>query len=126
MATIGHPLSDLCNFLVPYTMAAVAESGDVVNEPFLPGHCPGLPSKGQIMAWYREISGWDPEPESAWGDAFCMYRGSIILQGIAARQVMGVASSAKSHEYAGKMKPFADMVWKLIGGDRNMLAKPSL
>lgn len=66
------------------------------------------------MAWYREAAGWDPAPDMAWGDAFGIYRNSIIMQGIAARQALRQASSAKADEYARSFKPFGEVAWTLV------------
>lgn len=116
MATIGHPLADIVNLLTPYTTAAIplAVNSGRVNPAFRPGSLEGLPTKEQNIAWYREIAGWDPEPVIGWGDAFGIYKGSIIMQGIAARYAMRVASSAKAQEYAVQMKPFAEIGWVMI------------
>ena len=81
---------------------------------FLPNHTPGLPTKEQCIEWYRETAGWDPTPDMTWGDAFGIYRGSIIMQGIAARYAMRQASSARAREYAVQMKPFATVAWDLV------------
>jgi aminoglycoside phosphotransferase (APT) family kinase protein len=116
MATIGHPLSDLVNLLTPYTMASMAGSdyGGRVNVKFQEGHCDGLPTKSQCMSWYSEVAGWDPSKDISWGDAFGIYRGCIIIQGIAARHAMRVASSARAMEYAAQLKPYAEAAWFLI------------
>jgi len=115
MATIGHPLSDLCNLLTPFTTAAIpqASAAGRANKAFANG-CPGLPTKQQCISWYREVAGWDPAPVITWGDAFGIYRGTIIMQGIAARYAMRVASSARAQEYAVQMKPFAEVAWALV------------
>jgi aminoglycoside phosphotransferase (APT) family kinase protein len=116
MATVGHPLADLSNLLTPYTTATVGfgEDSSRVNTNFRPGSLEGLPTKEQNIAWYREVAGWDPEPVIGWGDAFALYRGTIIIQGIAARYAMRVASSAKALDYAKQLKPYAEAAWGLI------------
>lgn len=116
MSTIGHPLSDLANLLGPYATAASPEAQKIgrASPAFLPGATPGLPSREQLAAWYHEFAGWDPLPELTWGDAFGIYRGSIIMQGIAARYALRQASSAKAHEYAVQMKPYGEIAWSLI------------
>jgi aminoglycoside phosphotransferase (APT) family kinase protein len=128
MATIGHPLSDLANLLTPYTTAAIpiAEKSGRAQVAFKPGNTEGLPTKSQNIAWYREVAGWDPAPDMTWGDAFGVYRGTIIMQGIAARYAMRVASSAKAQEYAVQMKPFAEVAWTLIQNWRAAHEKASL
>ena len=116
MATVGHPLADIVNLLTPYTTASMpfAEDSGRVNSKFRPGSLDGLPTKEQNIAWYREIAGWDPEPVIGWGDAFGIYKGTIIMQGIAARYAMRVASSARAQEYAAQMKPYAEIGWMMI------------
>lgn len=116
MSTIGHPLSDLSNLLTPFTTAASPKARSIGrgSEAFLPGGTPGLPTKEQCIAWYREVAGWDPMPDMTWGEAFGVYRGSIIMQGIAARYAMRQASSARAQDYAVQMRPFALVAWDLV------------
>ena len=127
MSTIGHPLSDLSNLLSPYTFALVtstsSSSPELTNavslgatkiSSFAPSNRPpGLPSREQCMSWYTSIAGWDPAPESKWGDAFGVFRNSVIMQGIAARYALRQASSAKAKEHAVKMGPFGEFAWSL-------------
>lgn len=116
MSTIGHPLSDLANLFQPFTTASSQTARRIGrgSDDFLPNHLPGLPTKAECIQWYREVSGYDPEPDMTWGDAFGIYRGSIIMQGIAARYAMRQASSAKAKDYADQMKPFATVAWDLV------------
>ncbi|KAI9813076.1 MAG: hypothetical protein M1827_004296 [Pycnora praestabilis] len=112
MSTIGHPLSDLANLLTPFLLA---NSTAVRGQPaFRPDATPGLPSRRQCIQWYREVSGWDPESELTWGDAFGLFRGSVIMQGIAARYAMRQASSEKAKDYAAQMRPFGEFAWGLV------------
>lgn len=115
MATIGHPLSDLSNLLNPFTAATIPESiaSGRANQAFV-DEVPGLPSKEQCIAWYRDTAGWDPAPVMTWGDAFGFYRGCVIMQGIAARYAMRVASSARAQEYGAQTGPYAEVTWTLI------------
>lgn len=116
MSTIGHPLSDLSNLLTPYTTSAIdlARSIGRGTDAFLPGKTPGLPTKDECIAWYRDAAGWDPAPDVTWGEAFGIYRNSIIMQGIAARYALRQASSAKATEYAKSFKPFGEVAWTLV------------
>ncbi|KZF25894.1 APH-domain-containing protein [Xylona heveae TC161] len=115
MSTIGHPLSDLANLSTPYVLANVPEGSGIRDHPeFRPGVTPGIPYRGQCIQWYREVAGWDPSIEMPWGDAFGIFRGSIIMQGIAARSARRQASSAKAHEYIVQMAPFGEFAWSLI------------
>lgn len=116
MATIGHPLSDLSNLLSPYTMASIPGNITRINPAFEPSATthPGLPTKEQCIQWYTAVAGYDPSPDLTWSDAFGSYRGAIIVQGIAARFAMGVASSAKAEEYAVQLKPLSEVAWQLV------------
>jgi len=116
MSTIGHPLSDLCNLLTPFTTAGSEKARSVGrgSEIFLPGRTPGLPTKEECIAWYRDVSGYDTTSDMTWGDAFGIYRGSIIMQGIAARYATRQASSARAMEYGVAMKPFGEVGWELV------------
>jgi len=126
MATIGHPLSDIVNLLTPHTHAALpgAEQNPRLNRAFLPSsRAPGLPTKKECLDWYRETCGYDAESEIGWGDAFGTYRSTIIIQGIAARYAMGVASSASAKEYAVQLHPFAETCWTMIQKYKQELEK---
>lgn len=118
MATIGHPLSDIVNLLSPHTQAAqpnASQTSTRLNKAFIPAsRLAGLPTKQQCLDWYCQVSGYDAEADIGWGDAFGVYRGTIIIQGIAARYAMGVASSASAKEYAVQLRPFAETCWRMI------------
>lgn len=118
MSTLGHPLSDISNLLSPFTFALEPPSEALasrINPAFLSTTMtPGLPSRSQCIAWYAQVAGWDPSPESGWGDAFGVFRNSVIMQGIAARYATRQASSARAEEYAVQMKPFGEFAWRLV------------
>ena len=136
MSTIGHPLSDLANLLGPYTLAQPQPRPSISsqkssrpliesrsNPAFLPNSgVPGLPSRNECIAIYAEAAGWDPRPEhkgdtdeSLWGDAFGVFRNSVIMQGIAARYALRQASSAQAQEIGALMGPFGEAAWTLVG-----------
>ena len=116
MSTIGHPLSDLVNLLSPFTIAEsqVAFQIGYGSKEFWPCATPGLPTKRNCIEWYRDIAGWDPSPDIAWGEAFGLLRNAIIMQGIAARFALRQASSAKAIEYASQVKPFSEIGWSFV------------
>jgi len=118
MSTIGHPLSDLCNLLTPYLTARSVSAVNIGrgSPAFVSGNTPGLPTRDQCIRWYTEVAGWDPTYDITWGDAFGIFRGSIIMQGIAARYAMRQASSAKARDYAVQMGPFGEFAWSLVEG----------
>lgn len=110
MATVGHPLSDVCNITSPYFM----DSTEYDLRLFRPGALPGLPTRQQCLRWYADVAGWDPSPDILWGDAFFSWRGSVIMQGIAARFALRQATSTRASEYAKKTKPFALEAWERV------------
>lgn len=110
MATVGHPLSDFCNLTSPYIMDGVDNQVDL----FQPGQTPGLPSREDCIRWYSEVAGWNPAVDLLWGDAFFAFRGSVIMQGIAARFAGRQASSARAVNYAKRAKPFALGAWERV------------
>ncbi|KAL2756807.1 hypothetical protein ACRALDRAFT_2087252, partial [Sodiomyces alcalophilus JCM 7366] len=113
MSTVGHPLSDLCNFITPYFTAD--REGTNPHRGFLPNATPGLPEPSQVVQWYAEISGYDPSRELNWGMAFNIFRSSAVCQGIAARIARRQASSEQAKRYADTREPLAEFAWELIG-----------
>ncbi|ORY19392.1 kinase-like domain-containing protein [Clohesyomyces aquaticus] len=128
MSTIGHPLSDLNNLLMPYVSASSEEAMKIgrANTAFQPGATEGLPSKEQLISWYAETAGWDPKADVTWGDAFSTYRGAVIMQGIAARYALRQASSAQAQAYGSQMKPYAEFAWDLVQEYKNTHEKARL
>lgn len=119
MSTIGHPLSDLSNLIVPWTISAFSTERRNSSEAFAPGaETPGLPSREQVVRWYAEVAGWDPAADIAWGTAFAMFRDSIIFQGIKSRYAVRQASSAEAKRVGEEMLPCAEICWKLVGRAR--------
>lgn len=122
MATVGHPLSDFCNLSSPWIM----EGADSQLETFQTGRVPGLPTREDCMRWYSEVAGYDPAEDILWGDAFFAFRGSVIMQGIAARFAGRQASSARAGEYAKRAKPFALGAWERVQRVQRLAPKGKL
>ncbi|KAK4499037.1 hypothetical protein PRZ48_009549 [Zasmidium cellare] len=117
MATIGHPLSDIVNLTGPYAAAnnPLAAAAGRANDAFKDGATPGLPTKQQCLDWYHEVVDYKITPqELTWGEAFGMYRGAIICQGIAARYAVRQASSEKAMEYGKAMHPYGELGWQFV------------
>ena len=121
MATIGHPLSDLCNFTTPFYTATVV--GTNAQAAFLPGATAGLPDAKEIVRWYTEVSGYDPAAELAWGMAFNIFRSAAVCQGIAARIAQRQANSDVAKKYADTRVPLAEFAWELTAVARSGRAK---
>ncbi|KAK7700239.1 hypothetical protein SLS64_011052 [Diaporthe eres] len=125
MSTVGHPLSDLANALMPFFSAHTADGPPETRIPhahaaFLPGATPGLPTPEQLASIYATAAGlgngrWEGmEQELKWTQAFATFRLSAILQGIAARAAVRQASSAKAQEHANARGPVAELAWALV------------
>ncbi|KAI1175272.1 kinase-like domain-containing protein [Nemania sp. FL0916] len=114
MSTIGHPLSDLANMLMPFFTAEASRSFNPRSEAFLPGATPGLPSPDDVLGWYQDAAGWDPRPEFHWALAFSVFKLSGIAQGIAARYATRQASSAEARKYAQAFQPLGELAWSLV------------
>lgn len=117
MATIGHPLSDIVNLTGPFAAAnnPLAAAAGRANDAFKEGATPGLPTKQQCLDWYHEVVDYKITPqEMTWGEAFGMYRGAIICQGIAARYAVRQASSEKAKEYGAAMHPYGELGWEFV------------
>ncbi|KAF2708026.1 phosphotransferase enzyme family domain protein [Pleomassaria siparia CBS 279.74] len=119
MSTIGHPLSDLSNLIVPWTVSAFSLDRRNSHPSFAPSppssqRAPGLPTRDQCIAWYCEVASWDPAPELGWSTAFAMWRDSIIFQGIASRYAVRQASSLEAKKVGEEMLPAAEICWELV------------
>lgn len=127
MSTIGHPLSDLSNLIVPWTITAFSTERRNSHKAFHPSaHTPGLPTRDQCIQWYREVAGWDPAPELAWSTAFAMWRDSIIFQGIASRYAVRQASSEQAKKVGEEIVPAAEICWELVGRAKERRARANL
>ncbi|KAL4758055.1 kinase-like domain-containing protein [Aspergillus foveolatus] len=98
MSTIGHPLADIANVLHPWTVNAI--SNTTALQLSLPHNI--------------DRAGWDPAPELRWAEAFCLFRLSIIYQGIAARYAARQASSTQAKERVKAMYPSAELAVRVI------------
>jgi aminoglycoside phosphotransferase (APT) family kinase protein len=113
MATIGHPLSDICNLLTNFYSAKAPGSTPYDTSGFLPGRTPGLPQPEQILEWYTGQSGYDPRSEVPWGMSFSIWKLAGVCQGIAARYALRQASSEKARQHAETRGSLAKFAWQL-------------
>ncbi|KAF2485356.1 kinase-like domain-containing protein [Neohortaea acidophila] len=122
MATIGHPLSDLTNLIMPISIAQpeyaeLADAAGRKNLSFMGGKdgAEGLPTKEEAVRWYEDVVGWKVDQrELTWAEAFNAYRGAVIMQGIAARYAARQASSTRAMEYGRAMGPQGKMSWAFV------------
>jgi aminoglycoside phosphotransferase (APT) family kinase protein len=124
MSTIGHPLSDLMNLMMPYYLV----NEEIRHLPsFATGATPGLPTQQNLVKWYAEVTRWDPTPDLTWGAAFGFFRATCIYQGIAARWAVRQASSAKAKDNAEQRHPMGKLAWKHVQRARDQAkSRPKL
>lgn len=113
MSTIGHPLSDLANFLNGFYTVALQPK--YVSKDFRPGVTPGIPTPEDVLRWYADVAGgWDPRPEMGWAASFSIFRSAAIAQGIAARVATRQATSEQAKSYADAFKPLGEFAWSMV------------
>ena len=124
MSTIGHPLSDLANFLMPFHLANQDPSTiSNASRGFLPGATPGMPTVDEVAALYFSRADHGAKVKEApdararalqWAQAFGIFRLAAICQGIAARMALRQASSEKAKQHAVAMAPLANFAWHMV------------
>ena len=136
MATVGHPLPDLCNLIQGWTISNATPSWPRIHgdkafidpsraESTQKDH-PGLPTREECVKWYQEDVGFEiSEPDLAWATAFALFRDSIIFQGIAARLATRQASSDSAKRYGDERIPFAEMAWDKVKEAKQKLGSQS-
>ncbi|KAJ3291240.1 hypothetical protein HK104_006228 [Borealophlyctis nickersoniae] len=113
MSTIGHPLSDLANLLLPFFMPDIAEDAGFglkdVKRP-LP-----IPEADELVREYCRLTGRSyPIPNWDFCIAFAFFRLAVITQGIAARVKRGQASSANAKTFAALFQPMAHFLSEIV------------
>lgn len=108
LCAIGHPLSDLANMLLPFYVAETDMLGDGWRES-------GAPPVEELLQYYCSqtnraypIKGWN------FCVAFSFFRMAVILQGVAARNQRGQASSAQAELFGNFAVPSANLAWDII------------
>lgn len=130
MSTIGHPLSDLANLFQPFETAHLpTDLVHTAHQGFAPGTTPGLPTRDEAVELYRAAvpTGWwrtpaEMAPELRWAQAFNMFRGAAVCQGIAARVATRQASSEQARRYADGRAPLAEFAWTMVEKAREAAA----
>eukprot|EP00158_Paraphelidium_tribonemae_P007212 Partr_v1_DN28155_c0_g1_i1_m55989 putative Acyl-CoA dehydrogenase family, member len=116
LCTIGHPLSDLANMLIPFLMDR--DEFGVVQRGLRDCVDPSIPSLEVLLKRYCSNTGRQyPIQDWRFCMAFSLFRMSVILQGVAARINTGQATSAQAEMYASMAVPSAMKSWSIIRGD---------
>lgn len=107
LATIGHPLSDLAYFCLPYRQP-YRELGGFVG---IDREAMGLPAEEDLLARYAEKTGRDGIHDWPVYMAFSFFRIAAIVQGVAARAALGnvSSSSANAERDLGRAKLMAEI-----------------
>ncbi|CAN6612243.1 hypothetical protein TRVA0_005S00716 [Trichomonascus vanleenenianus] len=115
LCTIGHPLADLGNLLMPYSIPAEARKklmGSMNAEI-------DAPTLVENLRRYQEAAGWDPAQFWTFAQVYAHLRLAVIIHGIKARHAVGQASSAKAAEHAATLHIFAELAYKTIKEAQN-------
>ncbi|KNC99615.1 uncharacterized protein SPPG_05002 [Spizellomyces punctatus DAOM BR117] len=116
LSTIGHPLSDLANLLLPFYTPGVFPEGMAVMEMKRPLD---IPEAEELVQEYCRLTGRQyPIPKWDFCVAFAFFRLAVIAQGIAARIKRKQASSANARQAAKLFQPCAHRVADIAAGGR--------
>ncbi|KAK4687524.1 hypothetical protein P7C73_g2601, partial [Tremellales sp. Uapishka_1] len=110
LCTLGSPLMDLGNLLLPFSFrpveaALASQRSDMsllLGLKEVPSQETGLPQRDELERWWvegmnRNHKGWQwPIPHLEWVRSWILFRLAVIAQGIAARAALGQASSANA------------------------------
>ena len=96
LSTIGHPLSDLGYFCLPYYQPLGGGAGPAGMKG-LDLDAEGIPSLQAVLDRYAEKTGRDGIPNWPLIMAFSFFRIAAIVQGVAARAAQGNVSSASAN-----------------------------
>jgi aminoglycoside phosphotransferase (APT) family kinase protein len=120
MATLGHPLADICNLRHPYFWDRLDQN----VRSFQPEQVPGLPSREDCIRWYAGVNGWDPTTDLPLGDAFFMFRTTVFVQSITARYARRQDSKAQE-KYVGREVQYAADTWRQLQQVKQMKQQSS-
>lgn len=112
LATLGHPLADVANCMLPFYLPP--------GVPLLPSYrdadpALGIPSMQQQLDWYCEYVGSPPIREADWrfAAAFALFKMAVIVQGVAHRARRGQASSSRAEAIAQLRDVLANSAWQV-------------
>jgi aminoglycoside phosphotransferase (APT) family kinase protein len=113
LSTLGHPLADFSY----HCMSWHIEPGAFRGIAGLDLAALGIPSEDEYIERYCESTGFaDPAAlrhEWPFYLAYNAFRLAAILQGIAKRVELGIASSAQARQSAAGARPLAQLAWRL-------------
>ena len=107
LSTLGHPLSDLAYYCMPYHISPTVAGGRGLSG--LDFKELGIPREDQVIAHYCRASGRASLPDWHVFLALSFFRLSAILHGVMARSVLGNASDANAAEVAQRAGMLAEL-----------------
>ncbi|KAJ3118218.1 hypothetical protein HDU96_003258 [Phlyctochytrium bullatum] len=122
LSTVGHPLSDLANLLLPWYSTQEIGSQAPGGVGFLDAKRPlPVPEADELIKEYcRRTHRPYPIPRFDFCIAFSFFRLAVITQGVAARVALKQASSANAHHAAKMFIPCCNLVLNFVDkGDLN-------
>lgn len=112
LATLGHPLSDLAYFCMPYNFPHGKENfKGLVGLDY---EALGIPNEPEILKLYQAAAGRDEIENWTFYMAFSMFRISAIVQGVYKRGLDGNASSENARDYGQKAIAAAETGWNIV------------
>jgi aminoglycoside phosphotransferase (APT) family kinase protein len=105
ISTLGHPLGDFTYLCMPWYETGAFRGLDVAAH--------GLPALDAFIASYCRRTNRPPIDQFAWYQAFHMFRGACISQGILGRVRDGTAASEHAGSIADTVGPLSRAAWKI-------------
>jgi len=113
LSTLGHPFADLGNLFMPFFWPGGTEQSDLRG--FSDKQLKSLPSMEELLQYYCKKSGREyPLPRWQACQAFSFFRLSVISQGIAARSLLGIASSEQAEHYGALFPGMAELAFQAM------------
>ena len=110
LSTLGHPMADMAY----HCMSWHIPPGTFRGIGGLDLAALGIPLEADYLARYCERTGLPLPSPSDWNFylAYNLFRMAAILQGIAKRAELGIASSAQAQASAAGARPLAELAWQ--------------
>ncbi|EGF99414.1 uncharacterized protein MELLADRAFT_94666 [Melampsora larici-populina 98AG31] len=127
LSTLGHPYSDLANFIQPWYMpASYGQSHIAIGFRDLPFEELPIPLTAEdlVKEYCKSMKVEYPLPNWDAAVSFSFFRLAVILQGIAARSAKGQASSAQAENHANMFQTIA--TWAVQTIERSELKNSKL
>ncbi len=120
LSTLGHPLSDLAYYCLPYHLHCEHEG--MRGLVGLDLAALGVPSEAEVLERYCQQSGRDGIGDWHLFLAFSLFRLAAIVQGVYARALQGNASNADALEVGKRAGILAKAGWNIAQRDNGVLS----